>query len=232
MNISLSLILYIKRERTTCMSHRETREECARIGPDSRPGLLLTDVIITSPTGGSSVDNTHTHTHGSIDRVLLLYNIYNIYIYTHTRERDELPLPPPPFVYDTMMMRTSMMRMRMIRPPSPSLRNRCSSFLSTFSSFSTTSSTSSSLPSLPPPNYPIVSPLDFGTNQEYSVIHTDRSLNLMSTPFQTIMRDLYTCFQYTYRAAHVVIIPGYVYVSLSLSVCVCLYVHVCNVVVV
>ena len=36
------------------------------------------------------------------------------------------------------------------------------------------------------------------------------------------MRDLYACFQYTYRAAHVVIIPGYV----SLSVCV----YVCDVV--
>lgn len=56
--------------------------------------------------------------------------------------------------------------------------------------------------------YPIVRKDDFGPNQEYSVIHTDRSLNLMSIPFQTVMKDLYHCFNHTYRAAHTIIIPG------------------------
>jgi hypothetical protein len=58
--------------------------------------------------------------------------------------------------------------------------------------------------------YPIIPKDDFGPNQEYSVIHTDRSLNLMSIPFQTVMKDLYHCFNHTYRAAHTIIIPGYV----------------------
>ena len=58
--------------------------------------------------------------------------------------------------------------------------------------------------------YPVIPKEDFGPNQEYSVIHTDRSLNLMSIPFQTVMKDLYHCFNHTYHAAHTIIIPGYV----------------------
>ena len=64
--------------------------------------------------------------------------------------------------------------------------------------------------------YPVIRKDDFGPNQEYSVIHTDRSLNLMSIPFQTVMKDLYYCFNHTYRAAHTIIIPGYVFL-----ICVC-----------
>ena len=68
----------------------------------------------------------------------------------------------------------------------------------------TTSSTSTLVP------YPIVPKHEFGPHQEYSVIHTDRSLNLMSLPFQTVMKDLYHCFNHTYQAEHTIIIPGYV----------------------
>ena len=67
--------------------------------------------------------------------------------------------------------------------------------------------------------YPVIRKDDFGPNQEYSVIHTDRSLNLMSIPFQTVMKDLYYCFNHTYRAAHTIIIPGYVFFDVCVYVC-------------
>lgn len=57
-------------------------------------------------------------------------------------------------------------------------------------------------------NYPIVSDRDFGEYLEYSVIHTNRSLNLMSDPFQRVMRDLNTLLKQTYNADKVAIIPG------------------------
>ena len=60
-----------------------------------------------------------------------------------------------------------------------------------------------------PPTYSIVPKEDFGRYQEYSVIHTDRSLNLMSEPFQTVMRDLNALLKYTYQAHKVIIVPGY-----------------------
>ena len=49
---------------------------------------------------------------------------------------------------------------------------------------------------------------DFGEFQEYSVIFTNRSLNLMSEPFQKVMRDLNTILKQTYNADKVAIIPG------------------------
>jgi hypothetical protein len=49
---------------------------------------------------------------------------------------------------------------------------------------------------------------DHGPFQEFSVIHTDRSLNLMSPPFQTIMKNLHALLKETYAAEHAVIIPG------------------------
>jgi hypothetical protein len=52
---------------------------------------------------------------------------------------------------------------------------------------------------------------DHGPYQEFSVIHTDRSLNLMSPPFQTIMKNLYALLKETYAAEHAVIIPGCVW---------------------
>jgi hypothetical protein len=61
-----------------------------------------------------------------------------------------------------------------------------------------------------PPSYPVVPKHDFGPLKEYSVIHTDRSLNLMSSPFGTVMRDLNALLKHTYHAAQVAIIPGYV----------------------
>lgn len=56
--------------------------------------------------------------------------------------------------------------------------------------------------------YPVISKEDFGAFKEYSVIHTDRSLNLMSDPFQRVMRDLNQLLKVTYNADKVVIIPG------------------------
>lgn len=57
-------------------------------------------------------------------------------------------------------------------------------------------------------SYDIVSKDDFGEFKEYSVIHTNRSLNLMSHPFQTVMRDLNSLLKATYNADKVAIIPG------------------------
>lgn len=49
---------------------------------------------------------------------------------------------------------------------------------------------------------------DFGDFKEYSVIFTNRSLNLMSDPFQKVMRDLNNLLRKTYNARKVAIIPG------------------------
>jgi len=49
---------------------------------------------------------------------------------------------------------------------------------------------------------------DLGEYQEYSVIFTNRSLNLMSKPFQQVMRDLNELLKATYNAHKVAIIPG------------------------
>ena len=49
---------------------------------------------------------------------------------------------------------------------------------------------------------------DFGQYKEYSVIHTNRSLNLMSDPFQRVMRNLNDLLKETYNADKVAIIPG------------------------
>jgi hypothetical protein len=62
-----------------------------------------------------------------------------------------------------------------------------------------------------PLDYPVISKEDFGQFKEYSVIHTDRSLNLMSDPFQRVMRDLNELLKITYNADQVVIIPGCVF---------------------
>lgn len=57
-------------------------------------------------------------------------------------------------------------------------------------------------------DYPIVPKEDFGAYKEYSVIHTDRSLNLMSDPFGRVMRDLNQLLKTTYNADKVIIVPG------------------------
>lgn len=56
--------------------------------------------------------------------------------------------------------------------------------------------------------YPVISKEDFGAFKEYSVIHTDRSLNLMSDPFQRVMRDLNQLLKVTYNCDKVAIVPG------------------------
>lgn len=58
------------------------------------------------------------------------------------------------------------------------------------------------------PMYDIVPKEDFGQYKEYSVIFTNRSLNLMSDPFQRVMRDLNVLLKETYNARKVAIIPG------------------------
>lgn len=56
--------------------------------------------------------------------------------------------------------------------------------------------------------YDVVPKENFGDFKEYSVIFTNRSLNLMSDPFQKVMRDLNTLLKKTYNASKVAIIPG------------------------
>lgn len=56
--------------------------------------------------------------------------------------------------------------------------------------------------------YDVVPKDDFGQYKEYSVIFTNRALNLMSDPFQKVMRDLNTLLKETYKAKKVAIIPG------------------------
>jgi alanine-glyoxylate transaminase/serine-glyoxylate transaminase/serine-pyruvate transaminase len=57
-------------------------------------------------------------------------------------------------------------------------------------------------------SYDVVPKSDFGVFKEYSVIHTNRSLNIMSDPFQKVMRDLNDLLKRTYNADKVAIIPG------------------------
>eukprot|EP00559_Dactyliosolen_fragilissimus_P007798 CAMPEP_0184863536 /NCGR_PEP_ID=MMETSP0580-20130426/11510_1 /TAXON_ID=1118495 /ORGANISM="Dactyliosolen fragilissimus" /LENGTH=441 /DNA_ID=CAMNT_0027361923 /DNA_START=171 /DNA_END=1496 /DNA_ORIENTATION=- len=56
--------------------------------------------------------------------------------------------------------------------------------------------------------YDVVPKGDFGQFKEYSVIFTNRALNLMSDPFQKVMRDLNGLLKETYNAHKVAIIPG------------------------
>ena len=49
---------------------------------------------------------------------------------------------------------------------------------------------------------------DNGPFQEYSVIYTDRALNLMSPPFCKVMTGLSSCLKSTYNGETVAIIPG------------------------
>jgi len=57
-------------------------------------------------------------------------------------------------------------------------------------------------------SYEVIPKEDFGEFKEYSVIFTNRSLNLMSDPFQRVMRDLNELLKETYNADKVAIIPG------------------------
>jgi hypothetical protein len=93
----------------------------------------------------------------------------------------------------------------------PSLLSHCRCFYSTTPSAAaearTTTSTTSEASKL---QYSIVPKDDFGQYKEYSVIFTNRALNLMSDPFQKVMRDLNELLKTTYNADKVAIIPGYV----------------------
>lgn len=72
----------------------------------------------------------------------------------------------------------------------------------------TSTTIKSSLQNDKPVLYDVVPKQDFGEFKEYSVIFTNRSLNLMSDPFQKVMRDLNTLLCKTYNADKVAIIPG------------------------
>lgn len=71
-------------------------------------------------------------------------------------------------------------------------------------STTTTTNTNNEKPIL----FDVVPKEDFGQYKEYSVIFTNRALNLMSDPFQKVMRDLNTLLKHTYNARKVAIIPG------------------------
>jgi len=58
------------------------------------------------------------------------------------------------------------------------------------------------------PLFSVIPKEDFGEYKEFSVVFTNRSLNLMSDPFQRVMKDLSSLLKHTYNAAKVVIIPG------------------------
>jgi aspartate aminotransferase-like enzyme len=57
-------------------------------------------------------------------------------------------------------------------------------------------------------SYEIIPKSDFGKLKEFSVIFTNRSLNLMSDPFQRMMKDLNGLLKDTYNADKVALIPG------------------------
>ena len=57
-------------------------------------------------------------------------------------------------------------------------------------------------------HYDTVKKGDLGEFEEYSVIFTNRALNLMSKPFQQVMRDLNALLKTTYNADKVAIMPG------------------------
>jgi len=59
-----------------------------------------------------------------------------------------------------------------------------------------------------PLHYDTVRKGDMGEFQEYSVIFTNRALNLMSKPFQQVMRDLNMLLKTAYNAEKVAIMPG------------------------
>jgi hypothetical protein len=44
--------------------------------------------------------------------------------------------------------------------------------------------------------------------QEFSVVYTDRALNLMSAPFQQVMKDISGTLKRAYNAHSVVVVPG------------------------
>lgn len=51
-------------------------------------------------------------------------------------------------------------------------------------------------------------PDERGDLLEYSVIYTDRAINMLSSPFQTVMKDLSSDLKKTYNAKHIALIPG------------------------
>jgi aspartate aminotransferase-like enzyme len=47
-----------------------------------------------------------------------------------------------------------------------------------------------------------------GSLAEYSVVYTDRAINLMAAPFGQVMRDISSNLKHVYSAQHVAVIPG------------------------
>mmetsp|Transcript_6311 Transcript_6311/g.7675 ORF Transcript_6311/g.7675 Transcript_6311/m.7675 type:complete len:378 (-) Transcript_6311:416-1549(-) len=51
-------------------------------------------------------------------------------------------------------------------------------------------------------------PQERGDLYEFSVVYTDRAVNLLSAPFQTVMRDISSTLREVYHAPHCALIPG------------------------
>ena len=92
--------------------------------------------------------------------------------------------------------------MKMFRPAAKTLLRRAAA------SKAPTTTAARALSSGERLSYDVIPKSDFGEFKEYSVIHTNRSLNLMSNPFQQVMRDLNALLKETYNADKVAIIPG------------------------
>mmetsp|Transcript_17887 Transcript_17887/g.48614 ORF Transcript_17887/g.48614 Transcript_17887/m.48614 type:complete len:604 (-) Transcript_17887:944-2755(-) len=56
--------------------------------------------------------------------------------------------------------------------------------------------------------YPPIRPSNFGPLREYSVAHSDRSLDYLSAPFQTVVQNVHRLVTTAYDANHVAIVPG------------------------
>jgi len=100
-----------------------------------------------------------------------------------------------------MLSRATIQSLKLVRSYRRNIQTRA------FSSTNKTTTTTTSSNKL---NYDIIPKDDFGPYKEYSVIFTNRSLNLMSDPFQKVMRDLNNLLKETYNCSEgkVAIIPG------------------------
>ena len=113
------------------------------------------------------------------------------------------------FVDQILIMWTTTTRRRtldVVRRSATSLsRSRCYRKTDAFRNFS---SRGNNVTKKEVPDYDVVFKGELGSLKEYSVVFTNRALNLMSVPFQRIMKDLNALLKYTYNADKVAIIPG------------------------
>ena len=105
-----------------------------------------------------------------------------------------------------MISRATIQSLKIVRSHRRNIQIRALSSTNKTTTNKTTTTTTSSNKL----NYDIIPKDDFGPYKEYSVIFTNRSLNLMSDPFQKVMRDLNNLLKETYNCSKgkVAIIPG------------------------